>query len=191
MHHIHHTQAIVLEAEAKGESDRSLLLYTQELGLIYVLARGARNLKSKLRFSVQPYSYLHADIIATKAGWRLGSVQAMSVAGYLSMFQYSALHKIGKLIKRLCAGEEKDAALFPALLEAFEVITKADAPIDKVISAELIAVLRLLFHLGYITEGIPSAFISSPMTEEVLRDAGALGPALLRAVNQSLKETML
>ena len=191
MHLIKHTEAIVLGFTPKRESDALVDLYTKELGMIRAEARGVRNLRSKSRFALQTYSVVALDLIPLKKGWRIGSVRGILAPSPLSALQYSALYKISKLITRLCPGQESHSDFFLSLRDTYTSLLSPIKDEKIVASMELVAVLRILFHLGYITGDIPSDFVSSPITDTLLADAYVLRTKLIKTVNQTLKETML
>jgi DNA repair protein RecO len=191
MHHIFHTEAVVLGTYVKAESDKLVTLYTKEFGLVRADARGMRNMRSKLRFSLQPYSIVQLDMISTKGGWRVGSVRSVTVPSGLSIHEYSTLYKISKLVSRLCAGEEKNEALYKSLVETLTTLFEEKTTTTTAHTIELVAVLRILFHLGYITGDIASPFIDGPLTTALLESAGATKKRLLETINHSLRETML
>ncbi len=70
-HHIYQTRAYVIESIDSGEANKRLLLLTEDLGLIYVAAQGVRLLKSKLKASIQEYSFSKVALVRGKETWRL------------------------------------------------------------------------------------------------------------------------
>lgn len=70
-HHIYQTRAYVIESVDSGEANKRLLLLTEDLGLIYVAAQGVRLLKSKLKASIQEYSFSKVALVRGKETWRL------------------------------------------------------------------------------------------------------------------------
>jgi recombinational DNA repair protein (RecF pathway) len=66
------TDALVLQRFDQGEADVRLDLLTSQLGRITVFSRGAKYQKSKLRYSLEPYSLINATLIQTRSsGWQL------------------------------------------------------------------------------------------------------------------------
>lgn len=191
MHHIFHTEAVVLGTYVKAESDKLVTLYTKEFGLVRADARGMRNMRSKLRFALQPYSIVQLDMISTKGGWRVGSVRSVAVPSGLYIQTYSTLYKISKLVSRLCAGEEKNSALYESLVATFTTLFDEKINPATTYTVELVAVLRILFHLGYITGDTVSPFIDGPITISLLENAGTTRKKLVETINHSLRETML
>ncbi len=56
------TEAIVLKSRKYGDSSKLVSLFTYEKGVITVIAKGARNSKSKFGSSVQPMSIIYTNI---------------------------------------------------------------------------------------------------------------------------------
>lgn len=70
-HHIYQTRAYVVESIDSGEANKRLLLLTEDLGLVYVAAQGVRLLTSKLKSSIQEYSFSKVALVRGKETWRL------------------------------------------------------------------------------------------------------------------------
>lgn len=60
------TEAIILKTADLGETDRLLTIYTKEFGKIKVIAKGIKKLESKLRYSLEPFSWSHLILIEGK-----------------------------------------------------------------------------------------------------------------------------
>jgi hypothetical protein len=209
VNHIHHTEAIVLGGYPKGEADRQIVLYTRDLGLVRADARGIRKVSSKLRFALQPYMIVQADLIVTRAAYRAGSTDLIESIGLADMPTLSILHRISLLVRRLVPEEEKNEPLFEAITEVIRFLSKKDQQNLKnnesinetgqtgqishldTASLELLAVFRILYHLGYITESGERSLIREPITGELLEQVKVRRESLVQEVNKSLKETML
>jgi len=55
MHHIHHTEGIILESRNFGEGGKYYSIFTRDLGMVYASAQGVRKMSSKLRFILQDF----------------------------------------------------------------------------------------------------------------------------------------
>src|SRR3989344_8983102 len=62
MHHIHHTEGIILGSKNFGEAGKYYSILTRDLGLILASAQGVRKMSSKLRFVLQDFAYLKIDL---------------------------------------------------------------------------------------------------------------------------------
>ena len=88
MHHIHHTEGIILGSKNYGEAGKYFFIFTRELGMIYASAQGVRKITSKLRFILQDYAYVKIDLVAGRDFWRVTSA--------------SKTNKLEKLTKNRC-----------------------------------------------------------------------------------------
>jgi len=65
------TEALVVGSRASGEASLVLTLFTRELGLVQVYARGVRLHKAKLRYHVQDYAFAQVTLVPGVEYWRL------------------------------------------------------------------------------------------------------------------------
>ena len=66
MHHIYHTEGIILDSRSFGEAGKHYSIFTRDLGMITASAQGVRKMSSKLRFILQDFAYLKIDLVAGK-----------------------------------------------------------------------------------------------------------------------------
>ena len=189
MNHIHHTEAIVLSSYAKGEADKQISLYTRELGLVRAQARGIRNLSSKLRFALQPYMVVQTDLIVARIAYRAGSTDLIFSPESPDMEKLGLLGRVTSLVRRLVPEEEKNEPLFDSLIEVMKFLSKKDKVDTQ--SLELLAVFRILYHLGYITGDGERSLVRETITPELLAQVVLRRESLVEEVNKSLRETML
>lgn len=196
MNQIHHTEAIVLGGYAKGEADKLISLYTRDFGLVRADAKGIRKTTSKLRFALQPYMVAHVDLIVTRAAYRAGSSDLIFSIDAPDMGTLTVLHRITTLLRRLVPEEERNEPLYEAIIEVMKFLSRKDKqneivlPIDTS-SLELLAVFRMLYHLGYITGSGERSLVRESITPELLAQVKLRRESLVQEVNKSLKETML
>lgn len=194
MHHIYHTEAIVLSARAVGEADRLLSCYTRELGLIRARARGVRNLRSKLRYALVPLAIIEADFVEARGGWRLTSARPGIPWRTLlrERGKRTVAAGVANLLSRLVHGEERNEALFLDIREGLLFIDRLNDP-DALRDAEILLVLRLLAALGYWGEREEARqFLRAGIWSELpLAAAGQMRRTLLAEINRALKETQL
>lgn len=186
---IYRTDAIVLKSYPYREADRTLVLYTEDFGLLYAHAQGIRHEKSKLRYALTDLSRAQVALVRGKAGWRVtGAVSILlpttSKTGLLS------LARIASLTTRLVQGEDRNDYLFSTLTSAHERLSKGDTA-DLI---EAISVSRMLHALGYIapdTATDESLFIEGAYEPEALDMTRAVLPRLVRRINDTLAVTQL
>ncbi|MEN9582178.1 MAG: hypothetical protein RL641_132 [Candidatus Parcubacteria bacterium] len=193
MHHIHHTEGLVLGGYARGEADKQISLYTRDFGLVKADARGVRKLSSKLRFALQPYMVVRIDLINTKVAYRAGSTDLLLGIETPDMATLAMLHRVASLIRRLVPEQEKNEPLYEAIIEVMNFLSKKSKEklISNVTSLELLAVFRILYHLGYVTESGERSIVREPITDQLLEQVAMRREDLVKEVNNSLRETML
>jgi DNA repair protein RecO (recombination protein O) len=128
------TEAIVLKAADLGEADRLLTTYTKEFGKIQIAARGIKKAESKLRYHLEPLSYIFLILVNGK---NLKIVKdAVSKDQFLSMRKdlerMEVAYKIVDLINELIVGEEKDEGIWNLTLQTFKNLNVEDKTIDVV-----------------------------------------------------------
>jgi DNA repair protein RecO (recombination protein O) len=193
MHHIYHTEAIILGSKNYGEAGRYYFLFTKDLGLVYASAIGVRKMSSKLRFILQDLSYIKVDLIEGKDFWKITSASKTNILDSISR-KPEILHiasSLANLLKRLLAGAEQNKLLFSDFLECLLLLENSE-DLSEMRDIEIIIVLRILNHLGYIGEDEKLAsLIRSPFEREILSMVTNCRPKVLREINKAFKETHL
>lgn len=193
MHHIYHTQGLILESRNYGEAGKYYFILTRELGMIRASAQGVRKISSKLRFVLQDFSYLNIDLVKGKDFWRITSVVKTNLLEDLSKQKepLRVLVNVSRLLRRLLAGEDANLDLFDDLIKGLVVLEKSKDK-KEIANIEVIIVLRLLSGLGYIggSEAIMS-LIKSPFEDQLIFEASKKRVEALREINKALKETHL
>ena len=192
MHHIYHTEGIILGSKNYGEAGKYYSIFTRDLGMIYASAQGVRNMCSKLRFILQDFSYVKIDLVAGRDFWRVTSAsktnkleQITKNYGTLKVFS-----NIGNLLKRLLAGVEPNEVLFDDLLNGLFILEKSET--KDLRNIEVVLVLRILHNLGYIGENeILQNLIKSPFEDNLIYEASKSRSQILKQINKALKETHL
>ncbi|OGI63420.1 DNA repair protein RecO [Candidatus Nomurabacteria bacterium RIFCSPLOWO2_01_FULL_41_21] len=193
MHHIYHTEGIILGSRNYGEAGKCFYIFTRELGLVYASAQGVRKLSSKLRYTLQDFSYINLDLVRGKDFWR---VTTASKTGELEdiLENKDALRifaNLAKLLRRLLAGEEKNEALFFDLIRGLRVLENAKG-IEELRNGEVLLVLRVLYHLGYIgSKEHSQSVVTSPLEKDLVFEVSKNRAKILRQINQALRETHL
>jgi len=193
MHHIYHTEGIILGSKGYGEAGKCYYIFTRDLGLIYASAQGVRKMSSKLRFILHDFAYIRVDLVQGKDFWRVTSAsktneleQITRNPGSLAIFA-----KVANLLRRLLAGVESNPTLFHDLKVGLQVLEKSKSK-DELASIEIIFVLRILHNLGYIGENEALiGVIKSPFEPELVFQATKERARMLSIINKALKETHL
>ena len=197
MHHKYHTDAIILGSSHFGETGKFYSIFTRELGMINATAQGIRKMSSKLRYVLSDFSYVRVDLVRGKELWRITSASKTNELEKISKTEtgLKTIANISKLLKRLLQGEEQNEALFKDVLDGFYILeNKLNGQYvkEEIQNTEMILVLRILFHLGYLgDDGKMSEFVSSPFAEELLPYVATNRVAILSEINKALHETQM
>lgn len=193
MHHIYHTEGIILGSRNTGESGKYYFIFTKELGMIYATATGVRKISSKLRFILQDYAYLKIDLVQGQNFFRVTSASKTNQLEKITKRPETLkiFHNIARLLKRLLAGVEPNEALFVDLLHSMRALEKIENKSDLQ-NIEAIIVLRILNNLGYIggNENLKD-LIKSPFDESMIFEVSKARSHILNQINKALKETHL
>ena len=174
MHHIYHTEALILGSKNYGEAGKYYSIFTRDLGMIYASAQGVRKISSKLRFVLQDFSYVKIDLVHGKDFWRITSASKTNELENISKRPetFQVFVNISHLLKRLLAGEDANETLFIDLLNGLSVLEKSET-IEELHNIEAIIVLRMLSNLGYIGGSeILKTFVKSPFEEDLIFKVG-------------------
>ncbi|MFA6301093.1 MAG: DNA repair protein RecO [Candidatus Paceibacterota bacterium] len=193
MHHIYHTEGIILGSKNFGETGKYYSIFTRDLGMIYASAQGVRKLSSKLRFILQDFAYVKVDLVQGKDFWRVTSAGKTNALENLSRNPetFKIVSNIANLLKRLLAGVEKNERLFADLVNGFSVLenTKKKEDLQNI---EMIIVLRILHNLGYIGGGeVLQNLVKSPFEEKLIFEVSKARSRVLSQINKALRETHL
>lgn len=150
-HHKYQTEGFILGGFNVGESNRFFRIFTKELGLVSASAQGVRELKSKLRYSLQNFSYSNIDLVRGREVWRITNAENIYT---LSCFDESVEKKkiyinIITFIKRLFAGEGSQSGLFEEVADGFVFLKNENLTAEELKSFEAVMMLKILNHLGY------------------------------------------
>ena len=193
MHHIHHTEGIILGSKNYGEAGKYYAIFTRDLGMINASAQGIRKISSKLRFVLQDFSYVKIDLVRGKDFWRITSASKTNKLENIlkNYFNVEIFANIGKLLKRLLAGEYPNQILFADLLNGLHFLEKSKSEVESQ-NIEMIIVLRLLNNLGYIGENeMLKNITKSPYEDNLIFEASSSRTKILSEINKAIQETHL
>ena len=194
MHHIYHTHGLILSSRNTGEANKMLVIYTREMGLIRAMVQGVRLHKSKLRFSLQDFSYANIDLVRGRDIWRVTSATNISSFPYARSFRPSILliARISSLIERLCDGEESNESIFDDFVQALYLLDDTNIQPSSREALELHLVLRIMNTLGYIGESDTLLeYISSSFNEEKVISLLKERQSIVSHINKALNESQL
>ncbi len=194
MHHIYQTEGIVLGSRNIGESNRLFFLFTKDFGLVVAVAQGVRELKSKLRYSLQDFGYSKTDLVRGKEIWRV--TNAENINGYHSLFhdreKIALVARIFSLLRRLLHGEERNRSLFEEVRRMLEFLRDEELTDEEMNNVEIVTNLKILHFLGYgSNKKILESFLRMPTSKDLLKEITPVKKAALLAVNGALRESQL
>lgn len=194
-HHIYKTEAIIIGSRNSGESNRILFLLTEELGFIAAISQGVRNLKSKLRYSLQDFNMINVELVRGKEIWRVTS--ALATKGYSKSFlknehKIKTTARIFSVLRRLMHGESKNKTLFNEVSGFLKFMDKTDLSKDDTLLLEILINLRILHCLGYGSDKAPiKKFLSSDLSVQIIHSLGDFKKEAVTEVNRALRESHL
>jgi len=193
-HHIYTTPAYVLESNASGEADMFFTIFTSQLGLVRATAKSVRLQKSKLRYSLQNFSFSRISLVRGKDVWRITSAQieeSLSKKYKNDKRVLKVIAQIFALLRRLVGGEEKNEELFNIVSSALHFLETRTWQ-EEIAMFEIITVLKILENLGYLKQitGI-DAFVKAEWSEEIIESFKPYSKIAVREINNALKETQL
>lgn len=191
-HRVHHTDAIVLSSRPVGESDREYRLLTRGYGLLRARARAVRLTRSKLRYILQPFSIVHADLVRGKAGWRVTSASLAEEFPFARRGKHVRVALAGgfRLVARLVHPEEPVPELFEDVRDFLSVLSVCSK--ENVLRYELVFAVRTLHRLGYwgareIDPGVFNGKLSDISLALLERHRNHL----VRSINDALRQSHL
>lgn len=193
MHHIYHTEGIILGNNNFGEAGKYYLIFTRDLGMVYASAQGVRKMSSKLRFILQDFSYVNIDLVRGKDFWRITSASKTNRLETIikNKAAFEVFDNVSRLLKRLLMGEDPNIPLFSDLINGLSILEKSVSEED-LRNIEVILVLRILNNLGYIRGGLElDTLVKSPFEKELVLEASKSRREILSQINKALKETHL
>ena len=154
MHHIYHTEGIILGSKNFGEAGRYYYVFTRDLGMIYASASGVRKMSSKLRFVLQDFAYLKIDLVQGKDFWRITTAEKTSYLENITKKRESLkiFSNVSRLLKRLLPGTEANEPLFKEIIMGLSSIENAHSK-EEFEDYEITLVLGILEKLGYVEGG--------------------------------------
>lgn len=192
MYHIYHTHGFILSSRNVGEANKVFSIYTREMGLVYASAQGIRLHKSKLRFTMQEFSYVNVDLVRGRDFWRVTSASHIS-SFPIARSNYSSvliMARVSKLLERLCAGESPSENIFDDFIQVLYLLDDKEVPAESREALEIHLVLRIMNSLGYIGDSeILTKYLSksfdSNKTKMLLKEKRSIIAHINKAISES------
>lgn len=154
-HHIYQTDAFVLNGINTGDSNRYIDVFTREIGLVRASAQGARYEKSKLRYSLQNYTYSNVSLVRGREIWRITGALHLHNTFYdlaSNNFKNILCSRVFSVLRRLLHGEEKNEYLFETMVLFVDFLKYNKFSEKELKFLESLVVLRILHNLGYVSD---------------------------------------
>lgn len=186
------TDALVCGSFDRGRADRSVLIFAREAGMLFAVARSAREERSRQRYALQDLSYLRVSLVRGKSGWRIGSTEP-----YLNFYSRApdrttrgSTVSLVRLLRRFIRGEEAAPVLFDELITGLTALTEPAEPAPKLI--EQVVTLRLLAALGHVAhEQVPSTVRSGTYAQLPRENEDVLLSKLEALIADAVAESQL
>jgi DNA repair protein RecO (recombination protein O) len=189
-HAIYQTSALILKTSNTKESDKFIYLYTEKFGLIYATMQSLRELKSKMRYHIHPYSLVEVDLVSGKHIWRVTGVhEKISAFKFIETPWYSLISIISETLVRLCAGEEQNESLWNDIDLFFNNLSLENEVHIK--EYEIITMVRILYSLGYWDDIDELLKLKNPYTAETFLKVRKKNLSYIKKINQSLYDSQL
>ena len=149
------TPAFVCGSWTQNGADKTFLLYTKSLGMVYATARSVREERSKQRYALQDFAEVHVSLVRGRAGWRIGSVIDVSQP-YRRAADRAArgsIVRLFRLLRRFVSGSEASTELYELVVAAIELLVQSDVQCRELV--EDCVAFRILHHLGYVAPTAP------------------------------------
>lgn len=145
------TNAIVLHSRRYSDSSRIVVLYTEQLGKVSVVAKGARTGKSAFGSAIEPLSNCRVSIYHKK-GRELHTASAADVVQQWKNISKSYEHMrvgmtLAEVVMRTQDDEEQNSGVYNLLLKAMNTLDNVDA--DSAYGVGLAVRLRLAGIMGF------------------------------------------
>jgi len=193
MHHIYHTEGIILESRNFDEAGKYYFIFTRDFGMILASAQGVRKISSKLRFVLQDFAYLKIDLVKGKDFWKVTNASKTNMLEGITKNKtnFRIFANISKLLRRLLAGEDPNESLFDDFLSGLLILENSKTK-EELHNIEVIIVLRILSNLGYIgASEMFKTFIQSPFEPSLIYEMARSRKQILQKINKILQETHL
>lgn len=145
------TDALVCGSRLSNTADRSYLLFTRELGMLWATARSVREERSRQRYGLQECSVVRVSLIKGKLGWRIGSTEALGNPFLVAVSRPArggVIYFI-KQLRRYIHGEQALLGVFDDAVVVLEQLAQSET-LETVAAWQEVGMLRLLYALGYV-----------------------------------------
>lgn len=123
------TEGIILKTTDSNEVDKLLSVYTEKLGKILISAKGVKKVESKLRYSIEPISYVQLILVEGKNFLILKD--AVLIDQFLNikkdLEKIKTAKELAEIIDEAIVGQEKDESVWSLLLKTIQAINRSSS----------------------------------------------------------------
>lgn len=202
------TKSLIINHYINGEHDSMLKVYTEDFGLIMVLAKSLRKRDSKLKAHVRKYHYANLTLVKGREIYRLtGATEILhkkvtdDIKTKDSLInKQNLIAEISKLIERLYGGEIKQASLFNKIFNYINHYYNQDNNIEINSKIEyslyrMVIYATILIELGHMDANVLGVQdineYKSMSIDTLLLNASLYKNNINKELHRSIKESML
>ena len=145
--------AVVLELRERSESSAVIVLFSDELGKLFVHAQGIRKLAAKHASTMQLGARVQVDMVRGKHEWRLVGSTMLAPSVLASEADRMRFGRLAQVVRDLTAVEDPHPTVFQALAESAQLTAKPSRRLLEEVS-ELGQVVEAL---GWWVDPVPLA----------------------------------
>lgn len=194
-YHIYTTKGVILSEKPMKEADKSVIIFTRDLGSIRAIAIGARKGSSKRSPALTELSFGRFSLVHGKKDWRVTS--ATLETNIYSEFKKNkkllvSFAQILSLIDKLVQGEEKNKKLFDIFETSLKFALDNKLSPDEIKSFESLTVAKILAELGYLgKDDIAKEYLHEDISKELIEKEKIEHRKVITAINRGIRESGL
>lgn len=187
------TEGLIIGSRDWGEADQLLSVVTPDYGLIKIMVKGTRLIKSKLRFNLQLWRPVNLTLVRGNEVWRLVGAELVGGEPKLSLINYRLLSRVGILLTRFVPAESEAKKLYYYLREALKFLAREPLNEDKLNLVELVLVAKILAVLGYVSiqKALPFGLWQEAWTSNLLDQVKPKRQQMIGLINQAITASQL
>lgn len=187
-HEMHMMEGFILDSFPYGESGRILKILTKEFGIMSVVATGVRELKSKMRGSMDVLQLVTFEYVEGKEVNRLTGIHEKEK--FMNIFTIPKRRVVSNVVNfvlRTVVGQTQNDRLWESFLEGMSVLNEGgrEAAAQQI---EIIWLIKILVALGYWEEGKNDTFTKENI-EYLSNQENA--KIIVEEINKSIQTTHL
>lgn len=194
MYQIYTTSGLIIESRIFGESNRIYFILTRDFGLIKAIAQGVCKTESKQKFGLQTLSFSKISLVKGRDIWKITNAAPVENIFYNFSRQKEKLSlfiRVVSLIRKLLVEEEKETAFFDAVWYLYKFLKSENTNNkDKLSSAELLTVMKILHASGYLGENknFGNLLEVDDFSDETMNNIKRIKKEILKEINLAMQE---